>query len=377
MSVKGKRSGRVVVDINILQTVPPSCLNRDDTGRPKTATYGGAQRARVSSQAWKKATRDMFNSEIGTRTKRVSYLIADKMMDLGCGLSYDEAEAKARLVYGAAFESKEKDIGTTFSRKSEDSDWEVGALMFLSESQVKKLAELAISGELERIMNEKGEPDYKERSRVVEGILKRDISTDIALFGRMVASNSQVSIDASCQVAHALSTHKVSVESDYFTAIDEYSAEGKTDAGAAMIGNVDFDSATLYRYATVAVHELHRQLGGEKIDTAKAVVEFVKAFTLSMPTGKLNSFGNGTVPGYIQVVVRDDRGVNLVDAFEKPIKWSEGSGYFEKSVEALESKSKAASNWVNAPVWESVVSDKQGTLSGLLGDVMEQIKEML
>ena len=43
---------RLYVDFHILQTVPPSCINRDDTGSPKTAVYGGVLRARVSSQAW-------------------------------------------------------------------------------------------------------------------------------------------------------------------------------------------------------------------------------------------------------------------------------------------------------------------------------------
>lgn len=40
---------RLYVDFHVVQTVPPSCVNRDDTGRPKTAFYGGANRARVSS----------------------------------------------------------------------------------------------------------------------------------------------------------------------------------------------------------------------------------------------------------------------------------------------------------------------------------------
>ena len=40
---------RLYVDFHVLQTVPPSCINRDDTGSPKTAIYGGVTRARVSS----------------------------------------------------------------------------------------------------------------------------------------------------------------------------------------------------------------------------------------------------------------------------------------------------------------------------------------
>ena len=55
---------RLYVDFHVLQTVPPSCVNRDDTGSPKTAVYGGATRARVSSQAWKHAIRKMFAEEM-------------------------------------------------------------------------------------------------------------------------------------------------------------------------------------------------------------------------------------------------------------------------------------------------------------------------
>ncbi len=68
---------RLYVDVHVLQTVPPSNLNRDDAGAPKQAVYGGARRARVSSQAWKRATRKSFGQadsgvdlSLGTRTRR-------------------------------------------------------------------------------------------------------------------------------------------------------------------------------------------------------------------------------------------------------------------------------------------------------------------
>lgn len=54
----------IYVDIHVLQTVPPSCVNRDDMGSPKTAVYGGTRRARVSSQAWKYAMRKDFKKNV-------------------------------------------------------------------------------------------------------------------------------------------------------------------------------------------------------------------------------------------------------------------------------------------------------------------------
>ena len=76
------------VDIHVLQTIPPSCVNRDDTGSPKTAVYGGVTRARVSSQSWKHAMRMMFKNiftdeQVGVRTKKIVDLIIEKLDKLG------------------------------------------------------------------------------------------------------------------------------------------------------------------------------------------------------------------------------------------------------------------------------------------------------
>ena len=54
---------RLFVDIHAIQSLPPSNVNRDDTGSPKTAIYGGVRRSRVSSQSWKRAIRQYFNNE--------------------------------------------------------------------------------------------------------------------------------------------------------------------------------------------------------------------------------------------------------------------------------------------------------------------------
>ena len=69
------------IDIHIIQNLPPSCVNRDDSGSPKSAVYGGVRRLRVSSQSWKRATRLYFNDlldadDVGVRTKRVVEVLA-------------------------------------------------------------------------------------------------------------------------------------------------------------------------------------------------------------------------------------------------------------------------------------------------------------
>ena len=209
---------RLYVDVHILQTVPPSCLNRDDTGSPKTAVYGGATRARVSSQSWKKAMRDMFKDifpakDLSMRTKRIVSMVTDEINILG---GVDDPEKAAQRIMGAAgLKIKSVDKGTD-------------ALFFLSNAQAHALAKLAIE-DPETIK----ENPSKEAKSKAQKALKDPPGIDIALFGRMVADAPTLNTDACAQVAHSISTHKVSAEYDYFTAVDDLSPEDNAGAGLA------------------------------------------------------------------------------------------------------------------------------------------------
>ena len=258
---------RLYVDFHVLQTVPPSCVNRDDTGSPKTAVYGGAVRARVSSQAWKHAMRVMFTEEMsdavetGYHTKKGTDLVAEQIKALAP--DKDALKLAQKVIADAGIKSDDK--GTK-------------ALFFMSTAQAKALAELAVEGC-------KDKKQYKEA-------LKAAPSADMALFGRMVADDPSLNYDAAAQVAHSISTHTVQNEFDYFTAVDDCAPED--NAGAGHLGTVEYNSATLYRYATVNVLELVRTLGAEQ--AAQTVRAFGEAFIRSMPTGKQNSFANRTLP---------------------------------------------------------------------------------
>lgn len=311
-------SQRIYVDVHIIQTVPPSCVNRDDTGSPKTAVYGGVTRARVSSQAWKKAVRGVFSDvfpkdELGVRTLRIVKMVADEIRLLDSNISEEAAQKLAQKWLEAAKIKLEES-----KSKNDDKELKSKALFFMSVSQAKALAALAV---------ENGSPDKK----AAQAALSNLPSIDVALFGRMVADDPSLNTDACAQVAHSISTHRVSNEYDYFTAMDDLSPEDS--AGAGMIGTVEFNSSTLYRYATVAVHALHENLGN---DAAAAVKEFIRAFALSMPTGKQNTFANRTVPDCILVTLRTDQPINMVGAFERPvcIKQNEG-GYAKDSISSL------------------------------------------
>jgi CRISPR system Cascade subunit CasC len=310
---------RTIVDISVLQTVPPSNINRDDTGSPKTAVYGGVRRARVSSQAWKRATRLDFEtrldkSELGIRTKRVAELLADAIATKDTTIEPDRAQELAELVFKAA------GIKLTPPRKATKENPlppEAGYLLFLSTRQLEKLAEVAVAAEAS------DDAESAIKAAKVKTLLDLEHSVDISLFGRMVAEATDLNVDAAAQVAHALSIHPVENEFDYYTAVDDHkNADDEEDAGAGMIGTVEFNSSTLYRYATIDVDALHRNLGDGSEGasaTQRAVEAFAQSFLRSLPTGKQNSFANRTLPDAIVISVRDTQPVNLVGAFEEAV----------------------------------------------------------
>lgn len=313
---------RTIVDVHVLQTVPPSNVNRDDTGSPKTATFGGVRRARVSSQAWKRATRLQFDhlldrSELGVRTKRVVDLVAERVAELRPELEAEATNLAEGVVARTGLKLKKETRTKTSGEKTEHQETEF--LVFVSRLQVDRLARAAVEVA--------DAPDRAAALKALRGkeLLDRDHSIDLALFGRMVANVTDLNVDACAQVAHAISVHGVDTEYDYFTAVDDVKqAAGDEDAGAGMIGTVEFASSTLYRYATVDANRLAESLG-DVTATRRAVEAFVRAFVESMPTGKQNTFANRTLPDAVVVVVRDTQPINLVGAYEEPVT-SHGSG---------------------------------------------------
>jgi CRISPR system Cascade subunit CasC len=321
---------RTIVDIHVIQTVPPSNLNRDDTGSPKTAVYGGVRRARVSSQAWKRATRDAFDGllerdELGVRTKRVVELVGEEIIRQEPSLADRAGELATAVLKAAGIEIK--------PARKKDAPEESGYLLFLSHRQVSGLAELAIAA----AQQADGAADGKLAIAAKEAKARadREHSVDVSLFGRMVADQTDLNVEAACQVAHALSVHPVANEYDYYTAVDDHKrADEEEDAGAGMIGTVEFNSSTLYRYATVDVDQLHDNLGDPEA-TRRAVEVFTRAFVASMPTGKQNTFANRTLPDAVLVVVRETQPINLVGAYEDAITDEHKGGRIATAIQRL------------------------------------------
>ena len=343
---------RLFVDMHAIQIVPPSNLNRDDTGSPKTAQYGGVKRARVSSQSWKRAMREYFNTEgeisnVGVRTLEIVKYVAEKIIELDDSLAMEEAMAKA------------KDVIEKSQIKLSDN--KAKALFFLGDTQAKDLAKAAINGESDK--------------NKIEEILNGNKPIDIALFGRMVADNPVLNEDASSQVAHAISTHGVQTEFDFYTAVDDLAPED--NAGAGMLGTIEFNSSTLYRYANVAIHEFSNQIE-DKEAVINAIKLYIKAFVNSMPTGKINTFANQTLPQFVMVTLRKDRPINLISAFEEPVKSS--NGYTKASIEKLIKESKKIEKFVEKPALQLFIAfdDVEGLdISGREEENLDALNEEL
>lgn len=346
---------RVYLDIHAIQTLPPSNINRDDTGSPKTAQYGGVRRARVSSQAWKRAMRQYFEDHsaatLGVRTKYIVEYVAEAI------------QKQDSTVDGAkAMDLAEKalnDAGISTDKKTRTAK----ALFFLGKEQAEELAAAALQGGKDK--------------KALQKILNENPDIDIALFGRMLADDPSLNVDASAQVAHAISTHEVSPEFDYYTALDELAAKAK------MIDTAEFSSETLYRYANVAVHELNGQL--KNVDkTINTLKLFVEAFSNSMPTGKIHSYANTTLPHALLVTVRTDRPISLVSAYESPVRST--NGYAEESVKRMFSELEKTEKFASKPFLTLYLTDmdlrekpegkEEQSLADLLED-LDQIRTLL
>ncbi|MFE5219349.1 MULTISPECIES: type I-E CRISPR-associated protein Cas7/Cse4/CasC [unclassified Streptomyces] len=361
---------RIFLDVHALQTVPPSNLNRDDTGAPKTAIYGGVPRARVSSQAWKRAMRTYFADEqlldpgeLGVRTKKIVELLADRIQ-----AATDQATPgpdRQTALQLANETVKAAGLKTEIPKRKADQAKdgaptpapEAKYLVFLSSRQLDGLARLALDSAADTTAF------WKERTNkdLARQIADSRHSVDIALFGRMVADVADINVDAAVQVAHAIGVHRVENESDYFTAVDDENSDAET--GAGMIGTVEFNSATLYRYAALGIHQLAANLGqGLREDeprtepVRRAVEAFVQGFVASLPTGKINTFGHHTLPDAVIVKLRTTRPVSFVAAFEDPIRGDQG-GHLREACDRLAAY---------APDIETTYGDHASTLTWVL-----------
>jgi CRISPR system Cascade subunit CasC len=315
------------IEIHMLQNFAPSNLNRDDTGNPKDSEFGGVRRARISSQCIKRAIRQhpafarATEVENAVRTRWMTRLLVGPLVKAG----KDEAQAQT-VAEAFAVQYSKLDKGHT------------SVLLYLSESEIQTAMQalLAKWDEIVSSLKDGKSPVIESLAKEMFKALKdRTSAPDIALFGRMLAEKPELNIDAACQVAHALSTHRVNMDMDFYTAVDDLSTDEET--GAGMMGVIGFNSACFYRYARLDWKQLVKNLGGDRALAEKTVEGFLRAAAKAIPTGKQNSFAAQNPPDFILGVARSDGDAwSLANAFETPVRPGKEGGLMRASVAALD-----------------------------------------
>jgi CRISPR system Cascade subunit CasC len=317
------------VELHMIQNFSPSNLNRDDLNNPKECEFGGVRRARISSQCIKRAIRDheLFEETTGVdngkRTKWMIDLLSEPLQD---EKSEEEAEAVA-----ASF-------AATYAKKMDSkNEAKTKVLVYMSPDEVEYIV-AALLAKWDEVL-----PEAKGASKVIRGIVKDTIkkyeaitsAPDIALFGRMLADRPDTNLDAACQVAHAISTHAVKMEMDFYTAVDDLQPDEET--GAGMMGYTGFNSACFYRYARIDWDQLVKNLNHDSDLAARTVEGFLRAAVEAVPSGKQNAFAAYNPPGFLLAVVRENgMGWSLSNAFERPVQSRHSEGLVTPSVKKLD-----------------------------------------
>lgn len=300
-----------LLELHILQSFPVSCLNRDDVGAPKSALFGGAPRARISSQSLKRAIR-MAAKDIapdgtfeGIRTRQLHQLFLSALEEKGA----PEPEKSAQQ------------ICETLSKIDKKNEDQVTTAVFLSPGEIDQIATAVAAG---------------ETAKKATKAANRNDAADIALFGRMIANDATLNVEGAAMFSHALSTHEVSNENDFFSAVDDQKKDAE-DAGAGMIGTLEFNSALYYRYAAVNLDLLTDNLGNPSSEELENVLRiFIKSTLEAVPGARQNSMNAHVRPSYVLGTLKEQgQPVQLINAFEKPV-WNPGQGFLADSIKSLQ-----------------------------------------
>lgn len=311
------------VQLHLLTAYPPANLNRDDLGRPKTALVGGAERLRISSQSHKRAwrTSDLFKEKLkghlGTRTKRKGEDIFQRLAK--GGIKEKQAREWARQI--AAVFGKLK-------KSNDDGSIEALHIEQLAHFSPEELD--AIDALVQRLIDTKEAPNKEDLSLLRE----RHSAADIALFGRMLAASPKFNTEAACQVAHAFTVHRVAVEDDFYTAVDDLN-KGEEDVGAGHMGETEFGAGLFYLYLCLDRKLLLDNLSGNTNLAERTIEALVECAAKVAPCGKQNSFASRARASYILCEKGDAQPRSLAVAFLKPVEPGR-EGLLANAIKALE-----------------------------------------
>lgn len=330
-----------LIELHILQSFPVSCLNRDDLGVPKSAIFGGARRARISSQCLKRSQRELFKELTpdfaqGMRTKLFCDMLRERIEAADYAGNAQELAETLTSIWSKLKENKKVKKG------EEREECKVTTLVFLSPAELDAMVQEAI-----RFFNDnpKAKPSdcLKGVKKAISAVSCKD-AADIALFGRMVASDPSLNVEAAAMFTHAISTHKSDTELDFYTALDDKQPEG--EMGAGMTGVLEFNSACYYRYIAINLDLLRSNMKGVSEEEIKKILRaFIQSALVAVPHARQNSMNAATVPGFVLGLHRKaGHPLQLVNAFEKPVYSS--TGYLEDSTaKLLEEYGKMKTTW--------------------------------
>ena len=298
------------VQLHLLTAYAPSNLNRDDSGRPKTAKMGNTDRLRISSQSLKRAwrTSDCFyqslSDHIGIRSRRFARdWVYNPLIDNGIS----EKIAKESAIKIASQFGKVKNEK---SPKDPLSNLEIEQLVHISSNEQQAIKQL-----VDLIVSEKREPNDNE----VKLLRKENSSIDIALFGRMLADSPAFNVEAACQVSHALGVSTVTIEDDFFTAVDDLN-NNEVDAGSAHLGNRGFASALFYTYVCISRDLLLENLNGDEALVEKTLKALTESAAKVAPSGMQNSFASRAYTSYLLIEKGSQQPRSLAVAYFNPIR---------------------------------------------------------
>ncbi len=396
----------MLLELHLIQNFAPANLNRDDTNAPKDCDFGGFRRARISSQCLKRALRDTFSQSLGdlipnnnlaVRTNQLVNEVVKRLQEQG------KLDEQSRAIVEMVLESVKLKV-------KEGS--KTAYLLFLGKEEINRLVALCEEHWetlVKLIPDSANKPDAgakkdkakgkdkeakealpKEISSAMSNLMDGGKAVDLALFGRMLADLPEKNIDAACQMAHAISTNKVSTEFDFFTAVDDL-ANAHDQQGAGMLGTIEFNSACFYRYANIDIEQLNSNLGKDQDLTLKSLEAFVRGSIQAIPTGKQNSMAAQNPPSFVMVVLRKSGLWSLANAFLKPVRVKQDA-HLDLATESTKALTDYWGKLVNTygddeiiGKWfislesdqlpNSPLSDAQvGNLATLVKNLMEQLK---
>jgi CRISPR system Cascade subunit CasC len=314
------------LEIHLLQSFPPANLNRDENGMPKTTQFGGKPRARISSQSQKRATRLNYQQFSDLDARHFAHRSRSWLPELTealrqQGIAEDMVDLAARQIL------------TVLGGKFEDDSFESKTILFLGRTEIDAVAALTRENweEIAESLKGKTKSLPKGFEKGLEKLLVQQAKPgDIALFGRMMASLPTLNVDASVQVAHAISVNSLQQEFDFFTAVDDFPTS--SDLGADHMGEIGFNSSCYYRYANLDTEQLIHNLGVHADEAPRIARAFAESFIKSVPNGHQNTFAAHTLPALIMVVTRSGQPFSLVDAFEQAVRTNKGESVLEQAV---------------------------------------------